>query len=67
LDIHTSDQKLRDEAIRIIQKNRSIEYVKDIAGKMVENSWLSVEQYLSPSEAKDKLKAFTQFLVKRSI
>ncbi len=67
LDMHTSDQKLRDEAITIIKKNRSIEYVKNIAEKMVEDSWLSAEQYLPPSEAKEKLKAFAQFLVRRSV
>ncbi|MCK5626235.1 polyprenyl synthetase family protein, partial [Candidatus Bathyarchaeota archaeon] len=39
LDMHTSDQKLRDEAITIIKKNRSIEYVTEMAGKMVEDSW----------------------------
>jgi geranylgeranyl pyrophosphate synthase len=67
LDMHTSDQKLRDEAITIIKKNRSIEYVTEMAGKMVEDSWLSAEQYLPPSQAKEKLKAFTQFLIKRSV
>jgi len=67
LDMHTSDQKLRDEAITIIKKNRSIEYVTEMAEKMVEDSWLSAEQYLPPSQAKEKLKAFTQFLIKRSV
>lgn len=67
LDMHTSDQKVRDEAISIIKKHGSFEYVKKIAGKMVENSWFSVEQYLPSSEAKEKLKAFAQFLVQRSI
>jgi len=67
LNMHTSDQKLRDEAITIIKKNRSIEYVKDLAEKMVKDSWLSAEQCISPSEAKEKLKNFTQFLVRRSV
>jgi geranylgeranyl pyrophosphate synthase len=67
LDLHTSDQKLRDEAIAIVKSNRSIEYVKGIAANMVKDSWLAVEKYLLPSDAKEKLKAFAQFLVKRSI
>jgi len=67
LDMHTSDQKLRDEAINIMKKNGSIKYVKDIASKMVEDSWLAAERYLPPSDAKEKLKAFAQFLIHRSI
>ena len=67
LDMHTSDQKLRDEAINIMKKNGSIKYVKDIASKMVEDSWLAAERYLSLSDAKEKLKAFAQFLIHRSI
>jgi geranylgeranyl pyrophosphate synthase len=66
LDMHTSDQKLRDEAIAILKNNGSIDYVSGIAAKMVEDSWLATEKYLSPSYAKEKLKAFAEFLVKRS-
>jgi geranylgeranyl diphosphate synthase type I len=67
LDMHTSDQKLRDEAIAIMKNNGSIEYVESVAGKMVKDSWLAAEKYLTPSDAKEKLKAFAQFLVKRTI
>ncbi|MCJ7713277.1 polyprenyl synthetase family protein, partial [Candidatus Bathyarchaeota archaeon] len=67
LDMHTSDQKLRDEAIAIMEKNGSINYVKGIAAKMVEDSWLAAESYLVFSDAKEKLKAFAQFLIHRSI
>ena len=66
LDMHTSDQKLRDEAIAILKNNGSIDYVRGIAAKMVEDSWAATEKYLPPSYAKEKLKAFAQFLVKRS-
>ena len=67
LDMHTSDQKLRDEAITIMEKNGSIQYVKGVAAKMVEDSWLAAESYLASSDAKEKLKAFAQFLIDRSI
>ena len=67
LDMHTSDQKLRDEAINIMKKNGSIKYVTEIASKMVEDSWLAVESYLVESDAKEKLKAFAQFMIHRSI
>lgn len=66
LDMHTSDQKLRDEAIAILKNNGSIDYVSNVAAKMVEDSWAATEKYLAPSYAKEKLKAFAEFLVKRS-
>jgi geranylgeranyl pyrophosphate synthase len=67
LNMHTSKQELRDEAICIMEKNGSFYYVKEKAKKMVENSWSSVDQYLPPSNAKAKLKAFAQFLITRSV
>ncbi len=67
LNMHTSNQKLRDEAIAIIQKNNAMEYVKTKANTMVEESWNEVDNLLRPSESKEKLKAFAEFLIKRSI
>jgi geranylgeranyl diphosphate synthase, type I len=67
LNMHTSDQKLRDEAIAIIQKYNAVEYVKCKATKMVEASWNAVDKLLEPSAGKEKLKAFAEFLIKRSI
>jgi len=67
LKMHTSDQKLRDEAIAIMQKYDSIEYVKQFARKMVEESWREVEKLLPASEAKEKLKTFAKFLIERKI
>jgi len=67
LKMHTSDQKLRDEAIAIMQKYDSVEYVKQFAGKMVEESWREVERLLSASDAKEKLEAFAKFLIEREI
>jgi len=65
LQMHTSDQKLRDEAIAITQKYGSTEYVKQFARKMVEESWNEVEKLLPASDAKEKLKAFAKFLISR--
>jgi geranylgeranyl diphosphate synthase, type I len=67
LNMHTSDQKLRDEAIAIMQKNKAIESVKQTAAKIVEDSWREVDKLLPASESKEKLKAFAEFLIKRSI
>lgn len=67
LKMHTLDQKLRDEAIAIMQKYGSIEYVKQFARKMVEESWKEVERLLPASDAKEKLNAFAKFLIERKI
>ncbi len=66
LNMHTSDQKLRDEAIAIIQKYNAVEYVKCKATNMLENSWREVDKLLKPSAGKEKLKAFAEFLIQRS-
>jgi geranylgeranyl pyrophosphate synthase len=67
LNMHTSEQALRDEAIGIITKNGAVEYVKKKADAMVEESWREVDALLEASEGKEKLKAFAEFLIKRSI
>jgi geranylgeranyl diphosphate synthase, type I len=66
LNMHTSDQLLRDEAIAIMQKYGSIEYVRETADKMVEESWKEAEKLLSTPTGKEKLKAFAEFLIKRN-
>ncbi len=66
LNMHTSDQKLRDEAIAIMEKYGAIEEVKKTADKIVTESWSEAEKLLPSSEAKEKLKAFAEFLIKRN-
>jgi geranylgeranyl pyrophosphate synthase len=67
LNMHTSDQALRDEAISIMQKYHAIEHVKRTAAQMVEESWKEAEKLLPTPQAKEKLKAFAEFLIKRNI
>jgi geranylgeranyl pyrophosphate synthase len=67
LKMHTSHQNLRDAAIAIMQKYESIEYAKQVARKMVEESWSEVEILLPASAGKEKLKAFAVFLIERKI
>ena len=64
--MHTSDQKLRDEAIAIIAKYGSFEYVKKTAQQMVDKSWKDAEKLLPTPEAKEKLKTFAEFLILRN-
>jgi len=67
LNMHTSDQELRDEAIAIIKKYGSIEYSKEKARSMILEAWRGVDRILKPSPAKEKLKAFADYLVERTI
>lgn len=67
LNMHTSDQKLIDEAIKIIEKHGSIDYAKNFARKIVEENWAEVEKLLPASDAKGKLNAFAKFLIERKI
>jgi geranylgeranyl pyrophosphate synthase len=67
LKMHTTDQKIRDEAISIMKKYGSIEYSKKKAKKMVEESWDEMKKILPESNAKKKLKAFAYYLIERDI
>jgi geranylgeranyl pyrophosphate synthase len=67
LNMHTSNQKLRDEAIAIMKKYGSLDYVKQFARKMVEDSWREAGKLLPDSDAKKKLNAFAKFLIERKI
>ncbi len=66
LSLHACDQALRDEAICIMEKYNSIEYVKQKADRIVRDSWGAAEKLLPESNAKEKLKAFAEFLIRRS-
>ncbi len=67
LNMHTSDQTLRDEAISLMQQYNAFEYVRHTAERIVEESWTEVNKLLPTPEGKEKLKAFAEFLIKRSI
>jgi len=67
LNMHTTNQKLRNEAIRIMQRYNSINYAKELARNMVTESWNEIDRLLQPSEAKEKLRAFATYLLERKI
>lgn len=67
LNMHTTDQKLRNEAIRIMDQNGAIEYAKGFARQLVKDSWKEVDRLLSPSKAKEQLMAFADYLIERKI
>jgi geranylgeranyl pyrophosphate synthase len=67
LNMHTSNQKLRDEAIALMQKYHAVEHTKRTAEKIVVDSWSEVNRLLPTPQAKEKLKAFAEFLIKRNM
>ena len=67
LTMHTSDQKLIKEAIRIIEKYNSIDYSREFARKIVNDRWKEIDKLLEQSEAKENLHAFAMYLVERRI
>ncbi len=66
LNMHTSDQALRDEAIALMQKYQAVEYVRSEAERIVDESWIEAEKLLPTPQAKEKLKQFAEFLIKRN-
>ena len=66
LNMHTGSQTLRDEAIDLMQKYDAIEHVKSTAEHLVEKSWSEAETLLPTPQAKEKLKEFAEFLIKRN-
>ncbi len=67
LNMHISDQKLRNEAIQIMQKYKAIDYARTFAMNLMNESWDAIDKLLPPSEGKEKLKAFATYLVQRKI
>lgn len=67
LEMHTNNQKIRDEAIAIMEEYNAIEYAKEYGRNIVRESWNEVEKLLPDSTAKEKLRAFANYLIKRRI
>ncbi|MCX8170552.1 MAG: polyprenyl synthetase family protein [Candidatus Bathyarchaeota archaeon] len=67
LSMHTRDEALRKKAIEIIKKYGAVEYAKQVASKMVEDSWKMIENLLPESEAKEKIKMLAEYLIQRKI
>jgi geranylgeranyl pyrophosphate synthase len=67
LDSHPSDEATIREAIEIIQKYNGIDYARTQAKIIVRNAWKGIDKVLKPSKAKEKLKAFADYLIEREI
>ncbi|VVB75480.1 Short chain isoprenyl diphosphate synthase [uncultured archaeon] len=67
LDSHTSDEKVIQEALDIINKYDGIAYSKKTAEKLIEDAWKKVDKVLPENNAKIMLKKFAEYLVDRKI
>ena len=64
---HPSDQKTILEAIEVMNKAGSLEYAQQFSRKLVKDAWAGVDSLLPASDAKEKLRAFADYLVERQI
>lgn len=67
LNMHTNDVELIREALSILKKYNAPEYAKEYAKNTVKEAWNEVDSVIPESDAKQKLKAFSDFLVEREI
>lgn len=67
LNAHPSDQATINEAIVILQKYHCIDYARKKADALISSAWKQLDSQLKPSPAKQKLKAFADYLVSRKI
>jgi geranylgeranyl pyrophosphate synthase len=49
-----------------MQKYNAVEHVKQTAERIVDESWSETEKLLPTPQAKEKLKQFAEFLIKRN-
>ena len=64
---HPTDQTIIDEAIEIIEATGAIDYARDRARTLMEQSWRSLDAMLAESEAKDRLRQFAEFVTRREL
>ena len=67
LNSHTREQKQIMEAIALMKKTNSIAYSAGFAKKLVEKAWANFEKHLKPSEAKEYLQSFANFMINREV
>ena len=67
LNMHTKDRGLIKEALEILNKHGSVDYAREKARALVREAWKDADAILPDSEAKQKLRAFADFLIKRKI
>lgn len=67
LDMHTRNRTIIAEAIALLKKCESVDYAREAAKKIVMDAWNAADMAIVQSPAKEKLKAFADYLIKREI
>lgn len=67
LNLRTKNKVLLGEAIGILRNSGGVEYADCVARDLVRVAWEKLDGVLAESEAKDKLKMFSDFVVGRDI
>ncbi|HLD81562.1 MAG TPA: polyprenyl synthetase family protein [archaeon] len=65
LSMHSNSRKVVSEAISLLQKHDSIGYAQARAKELIRESWDGVDVVLKENPAKQKLKAFADYLIER--
>lgn len=67
LSLKTKNKKLIEEAIEIINRNKSVGYARKKAKSLVKEAWKKLNSCIPDSESKQKLRLFADFLINREI
>ena len=67
LSMHTKDADLKRKAIEIMKKYNAVEHAREVASKLVEESWNIIDEILPSSDAKEKIKMLAEYLIRRKI
>jgi geranylgeranyl pyrophosphate synthase len=67
LNMHTNDENLIHEAIKILKDNGSIEYAKHRAADLLEEAWNELDQILPKSTPKTHLENLSKYLIDREL
>ena len=65
LDMRTNNPELIREAIELLRSSGAVEYAREVCREHIEKALNLLDKSLKPSLAKEKLKALTEFLMKR--
>eukprot|EP01017_Pseudomicrothorax_dubius_P042174 TRINITY_DN6845_c0_g1_i2.p1 TRINITY_DN6845_c0_g1~~TRINITY_DN6845_c0_g1_i2.p1 ORF type:complete len:224 (-),score=36.06 TRINITY_DN6845_c0_g1_i2:123-794(-) len=66
LCMNTTDQKIIDEALKILNSTKSIEYAQTLASTMIKDAWKGIEDILPNGEAKNNIYSLSHFMVSRT-
>jgi geranylgeranyl diphosphate synthase type I len=67
LKSHTDDRGKISEAISIIDRYGAKEYAKELSARLVSGAWKELDALLPQSEAKDRIRQISEFLIGRNI